>query len=84
MRTIEECGCAAHPRSWTPGDIADDSPRDVTVTVTVILCNVSSVPAAGCGFLSSGGRCVAYTQCAPFLHLLDTLLKPVDPRIGGE
>ena len=56
----------------------------VTVTVTVILCNVSSVPAAGCGFLSSGGRCVAYTQCAPFLHLLDTVLKPVDPRIGGE
>ena len=54
------------------------------VTVTVILCNVSSVPAAGCGFLSSGGRCVAYTQCAPFLHLLDTVLKPVDPRIGGE
>ena len=56
----------------------------VTVTVTVILCNVSSVPAAGCGFRSSGGRCVAYTQCAPFLHLLDTVLKPVDPRIGGE
>ena len=56
----------------------------MTMTVTVILCNVSSVPAAGCGFRSSGGRCVAYTQCAPFLHLLDTVLKPVDPRIGGE
>ena len=82
MRTIEECGCAAHPRSWTQGNIVDDNPR--AVTVTVILCNVSSVPAAGCGFLSSGGRCVAYTQCAPFLHLLDTVLKPVDPRIGGE
>ena len=44
---------------------------------------VYSLSKRGCEFQSRPGVCVAYTQCSPFLHLLDNLVKPVQTLIGG-